>query len=161
MRIILFNGARITFPIRNFFPTVLTKKHSKIDFLITVVPTDDRTDFAQEERLGLPYWIMIQAICVVVDVSICLDISIWEFSKISEHLPLLLECKPIPRLLLALRPGNLEMIYITFAAVICDAEGPCSVDTAQEPESSFTISPQSTTRPLYFWCFLSQSAFLR
>ena len=43
---------------------------------------DDRTDFAQEEQLGLPYWYMIWAICVVVDESKCLDTPILEFSII-------------------------------------------------------------------------------
>ena len=46
---------------------------------MTVLPKDDRTDFAQEERLGFPYWTMIWAICVVVDESKCLEIPIWEF----------------------------------------------------------------------------------
>ena len=32
-----------------------------------VLPEDDRTDFAQEERLGLPCWAMIFAICGMVD----------------------------------------------------------------------------------------------
>ena len=36
------------------------------------------------------------------------------------------------------------------AAVICEADDPCSVNTAYDPESSFTMSPRSTTRPLYF-----------
>ena len=39
---------------------------------------------------------------------------------------------------------------MTFAAVICDAGGPCSVNTAQDPESFFTMSSRNTTRPLYF-----------
>ena len=39
---------------------------------------------------------------------------------------------------------------MTFAAVIWDADDPCSVNTAQDPQSSCTISPRSTTRPLYF-----------
>ena len=39
---------------------------------------------------------------------------------------------------------------MTFAAVICDADDPCSVNTALDPESSITMSPRSTTRPLYF-----------
>ena len=46
---------------------------------IIVLPKDDRTDSAQEERLGLPYWTMTWAICVVVDESKCLDIPIWVF----------------------------------------------------------------------------------
>ena len=50
---------------------------------------------------------------------------------------------------------------MTFAAFICDADDPCSVNNAQDPESSFTASPRSTTRPLYFWCFASNSAFFR
>ena len=32
---------------------------SQIAFSIIVLPKDDRTDFFQEERLGLPYWTMI------------------------------------------------------------------------------------------------------
>ena len=47
-------------------------------------------------------------------------------------------------------PGSLDMISMTFAAVICDADDQCSVNTTQEPDSSFTISPRRTTRPLYF-----------
>ena len=43
-------------------------------FPTIVVPNDDRTDFVQEEPLGLPYWTMILAICVVADESIFLDI---------------------------------------------------------------------------------------
>ena len=37
-----------------------------------------------------------------------------------------------------------------FAVVMYDAEDLCSVNTAYEPESSFTTSPRTTTRPLYF-----------
>ena len=46
-------------------------------------------------------------------------------------------------------PGSLEIMSMTFVAVICDADDPCSVNTAYDPESSFTMSPRSTTRPLY------------
>ena len=71
-------------------------------FPTTVLPKDDLTDFAQEERLGLPYWTMILAICVVVDESKCLDIPILEFSIILEHLPFLPGYKQILRQLLVL-----------------------------------------------------------
>ena len=37
----------------------------------------------------------------------------------------------------------------------------CSVNTAYDPELSFTVSPRSTTRPLYFWRFASNSAFFK
>ena len=54
-------------------------------------------------------------------------------------------------------PGSLDTMSMTFAAVICDADDPCSVNTAEDPESSFTMSPRSTIRPLHFWCFVSNS----
>ena len=40
---------------------------------------------------------------------------------------------------------------ITFASVNCEAEDPCSVNTAYAPESSFTLSPRSTTRPVLWF----------
>ena len=33
-------------------------------------------------------------------------------------------------------------------ANLCDAEEPCSVNTAYDPEASFTTSPRNTTRPV-------------
>ena len=53
---------------------------SQISFPITVLPKDDRTDFAQEERQGLRHWTMTLAICELFDESQCPDIPIWEFS---------------------------------------------------------------------------------
>ena len=78
-------------------------KLTRVAFLIIVLREDDRTDFAQEERLGLPYWTMILAICVVVDESKCLDTPILEFSIICEHLPFSPGYKQILRLLLVHR----------------------------------------------------------
>ena len=60
-------------------------------------------DFVQEERLDLPLWTMIWAIRVVVDESKYLDIPIWDFSIIWEHLPFLLGYKQILRQLLVHR----------------------------------------------------------
>ena len=45
-----------TFPIWNFLPAMFQKEFSQIAFPTTVLPKDDRTDSAQEEQLGLPYW---------------------------------------------------------------------------------------------------------
>ena len=83
----LFHGVRISIPNWKPSPNRTSIGFSQIAFPITVLPQDDHTDFAQEERLGLPYGTMIQAICVVVDESKCLDIPIWDFSIILEHLP--------------------------------------------------------------------------
>ena len=78
-------------------------EHSQIAVPVIVLPKSDRTDSAQEERLGLPYWTMILAICVVVDESKYLDIPILELSVILEHLPCLPGYKQTLRQLLVLR----------------------------------------------------------
>ena len=61
----------------------------------------------------------------------------------------------------ASQPGNLDMISMILTAVICDADDPWSLNTAQEPESSFTRSHRSTTRPLDFWCSATNYAFFK
>ena len=38
------------------------------------------------------------------------------------------------------RPGSLPMTSITFAAVTCEADDPCSINNAYDPESSLTMS---------------------
>ena len=53
------------------------------------------------------------------------------------------------------------MISMTFAAVTCDVDDHCSINTAYDLESSFTMSPRNRTRPLHFWCFVSNSAFFK
>ena len=94
---------------------------------------------------------MIWAICGVVDESKCLDIPILEFSTIVEHLPFWPGCKQMLHQLLVLgHPGRLDIMSMTFAAVIWDADDPCSVNTAYEPELSFAMYPRSTTLPLFF-----------
>ena len=90
------------FSIGNLLPTVFQKDFLKLPFP-SVLPEDDRTDSAQEERLDLPYWTMILAICVVVDESKCLNIWFLEFPIICEPLPFLLGYKLILRLLLVHR----------------------------------------------------------
>ena len=88
---------------------------------------------------------MILAICVVVDESKCLDITIWESSIILEHLFFLnwVQADTASAACPA-HPGSLDITSITFAAATCEADDPCSVNTAYEPESSFTMSPRST-----------------
>ena len=160
IRITLFHGVRRDIP--NLEPSPTSIGVSQIAFPIIVLPKDDRTDFVQEERLGLPYWTMILAICVVVDESKCLDIPIWEFTILMVHLPFLTwVSEDTASAACPAHPGSLDIISITFAAVICDADDPCSVNTALNAESSFPMSPKSTTRPLYFWCFVSNSAFFK
>ena len=103
IRIILFHDERRDIPNLEFSPIHVSIGLSQIAFPIIVLPKDDHTDFAQEERLGLPYWTMIWAIRVMVDESKGLDTPIWEFSTICEHLPFSLGYKLILRLLLVHR----------------------------------------------------------
>ena len=99
----------------------------------------------KRKQLDLPCWTMIQAICVSVDVSKYLDVLDCASS--------VLTCVQADTASAACpeHPGSLAMTSITFAAFICDADEHCSENPAQEPESSFTMSPRSTTLPLYFW----------
>ena len=90
-------------PSLKLFPNHVPKELSQIAFHIRVLPKVIHTDSFREERLGLPYWTMILAICVVVDESKCLDTPIWEFSIICEHLPFWAEYKRILHLLLVHR----------------------------------------------------------
>ena len=78
---------------------------SQIDFFIEYFPHRINVLFLSSQFgvIHTPYWTMILAICVVVDESKCLDIPIWEFSIICEHLPFLLGYQQILRQLLILR----------------------------------------------------------
>ena len=59
IRIILFHRVRISIPNWKPSPNHASTGFSQIAFPIRVLPKDDLTDLAQEERLGLPYWTMI------------------------------------------------------------------------------------------------------
>ena len=70
IRIILFHDVQRDIPNLEFSPSHVSIGFSQIAFPIIVLPKDDHTDCVQEEQLGLPYWTMILATCVVVDESI-------------------------------------------------------------------------------------------
>ena len=71
-----FHGVRISNPNWKLSPTRTSIGFSQFAFPITVLPKDDHTDFVQEERLDLPYWTMILAICVGVDET---NPNVWTF----------------------------------------------------------------------------------
>ena len=73
----LFHDVQRDIPNLEFSPSHVSIRFSQISFPTIVLLKDDRTDSAQEEQLGLPYWTMILAICVVVDESKCVDTPIW------------------------------------------------------------------------------------
>ena len=68
-RLVLFLGLQISILNSELFPNRVPVERSRLAFPIIDLPEDERTDFAQEERLGLPCWTMILVICVLVDVS--------------------------------------------------------------------------------------------
>ena len=61
IRIILFHDEQRDIPNLEFSPIHISIGFSRITFPIMVLPKYDRTDSAQEEQLGLPYWTMILA----------------------------------------------------------------------------------------------------
>ena len=76
------------FPNLELDPNSVLIELFQIAIPMIVLPEDDHTDFAQEERLDLPSWTMISAICVMAEVSKCLDILTLGFSMKTVHLPL-------------------------------------------------------------------------
>ena len=87
-RTVHFLGKRNSIPNVELFPNRVLSELSRIAFPTIVLLKDDRTDSFQEERLALPYWTMILAICVVVDVAKHLDILTLELSTVLMRLPL-------------------------------------------------------------------------
>ena len=65
----------------------------------------------------------------MVDESKSLDIPILDFSKFWSIFHFWVYADTASAACPA-QPGSLEMISMTFAAVICDADDPCSVNTA-------------------------------
>ena len=116
-----------------------------------MLPKDDRTDFAQEEQLDPPYWIMIGHLCFGRRVQIFGHPDVGIFNNVGASSILTQVLPETASAACPEHPGSLEIMSMTFAAVICDADDPCSVNTAYDPESSFAMSPRSTTLPLYFW----------
>ena len=78
---------RISISNMELYPNCVLTQLSRVAFPMKVLPKDDRTDFAQEEQLGLPYWTMILATCALVDVSNYLDTLTLKFSATMVHLP--------------------------------------------------------------------------
>ena len=125
---------------------------SQIASPIIVLPKGDRTDSVQEERLGLPYWTMILAICARgrrIQISGHSDFGFFNNDGASSIFTWVYA--DTASAACPAQPDSLEMMSMTFAAVIWDADDPCSVNIAYAPESSSTMSPRSTTLPLAFW----------
>ena len=148
-----FHGVRTSIPNWKPSPNRTSIGFSQIAFPITAMPQDDRTDFAQEERLGLPCW----TICVVVDESTCLGIPIWEFWVILEHLPFYLGISRYCVSYLSCATWQSGNDIRDF----CGCHLWCWWTFFSEYCIRSWMTPRSTTRPLYVWCFVSNSAFFK
>ena len=62
IKITFFHDVQRDIPSWEPSPNQVATRFSHIPFPITILRKDDHTDSVQEERLGLPYWTMIQAI---------------------------------------------------------------------------------------------------
>ena len=116
------------FPSENFLPSAFQKNFRKLQFT-QVLPKDDHTESVQEEQLGFPNWTMILAICVVVDASRYLDILTFKkfgASSIFTWVQAGSASAACPE-----HPSSLEIMSMTFAAFICNADDPCSANTTK------------------------------
>ena len=78
---------------------------------------------------------MILTICVVVDESKCLDILIFRIFNKDGASSILTWVQPdTASAACPAQPGSLDVTSITFAAVICEADDPCSLNTVYEPD---------------------------
>ena len=119
IRIMLSRGVRISIPNWKPSPNRTSIGFSQVAFPITVLPKDDHTDSAQEERRCLPYWTMIWAICALADVSKYLDILILEFCNDVGAASILTRVQAdAASAACPEHPGSLDVMSMTFAAVI-------------------------------------------
>ena len=159
-RTILVFGEQKDMPSPVLFPIQVPIELPQIVFPTRGQQLDVRTSFVREEPPGLRCLTMIWAIYAVEDVSIHLDIQTVNFDKCGAS-SILPGCKLILRRRLVQGILSSAITSISFAAVVCEADDPRSVNTTCAAESSFTMSPRNMSRPVYFWCFGSNSAFLR
>ena len=163
IRIILFHDEQRDIPNLEFSPNHASKGFSQIAFPTTVLPKDDHVTFVQDERLGLQYWTMISAVCVVIrrfqmsghsDFRIC--------STICQHLPFLLGFYLILRLLLVPRtlaiwtwcPWLLLLSFVMLMNLVL-------LKLHKILNRLLQYHRGVQLGPLYFWCFASNSAFFR
>ena len=103
----------------DFFPIVSYGTFSQVAFPVTILPKGDRTDFAQKERLGFPYWTMILAFCVSVDMSKNLNILTFGiFINVDASSILIVVYADTASAACHELPGNLDIMSMNFSVVI-------------------------------------------
>ena len=104
---------------------------SQIAFLVTVLPKDDHTDFAQEDRLGSS--VLDQdfgQLCFGGRIQMSGHSDLGIFNNAGASYILTWVQADTASAACPKHPGSLEMISMLLLAVICDADDPCSVNTA-------------------------------
>ena len=89
-------------------------------------PVKKTADSAQEEKLGLPHWTRILAICVPADVSKYLDTLTGIFDNVGASSILAWVLADTASSAWLAHRSTCEIVSMIFAAVICDADDPCS-----------------------------------
>ena len=96
-----------------------------------VLPEGDRTDFVQEERRGLAIMAHdLDHVCRGRRIQTSGHSDFGIFSDVGPSSILTLVCADTASAACPAHPGSLAMTSINFTAVICDADEPCSVNTA-------------------------------
>ena len=107
----LFHDVQRDIPNLECSPSNVSIGFSRLAFPIVVLPEDDRTDFAQEERNSdLRIFSEIAMVIFHFDLGVLADAA-------SAACPA--------------HPSSLAMTSITVAAVICDADEPCPGNTTK------------------------------
>ena len=148
IRIILVFDEQTDIPNSPLFPILVPTQ-----LLRTVFPMRDhqlgfRINFVREVPQDLQCLTMISATCVVEDVSLRLDFLTQKvLSNLGASSNVTWVQADTASAACPSQPRNLARASITVSAVIWDADEP------EAPESSLTMSPRSTTLPLYFCIF--------
>ena len=118
-RTTLFHGVQRDIPNWECSPSHVSTGLSQIALPIRVLPKDDRTDFAQEERLGLPYWTMILAIsCFGGRIQMSGHSDFGFFNNCGASSIFAWVWADVASAVCPSHPGSLDMTSMTFAAVI-------------------------------------------
>ena len=134
IRIVLLLGWRMNIPNVKLFPNRVPKEFSQIAFPTVVLPEGDRTNSLGEERLDLPYWTMILAnLCFGKRIQISGHSDFGIFNNVGASSILTWVYAGTASAACPAHPGSLDILSMTFASVICDADDPCSVNTSYAP----------------------------
>ena len=153
IRIILVFGEQTDIPSSVLSTIQVPVELPQTVFLTRCLQVGDRPDSFREEPPDLLMFDHDWATCVVKSVSIFLDIRTGILSNFGPSFIFTWVYADTASAACPSQSRSLAITSITFPAVFGDPDEPCSMKTAWAPESTFSMSHRSRTRPLYFWYF--------